>query len=408
MRRLAFDLRTRHLTGIYRYGSCLLGHLSNCLPGTNTKLYVLYRPDIQKQVDDTLRPITLNDHVEFVLVPDDDGRIPHSPWLRHWLVSENIQMYYSVNFLVNIRCPIPFVYTVHDLIPLKYPEYFYTDDTFRDKFGVAEFHRMKRDLQRIRTSIPTIDTPRQRNAVLSEYGWAMNWYLKEQSKHIVTVSEAVREDLIRYLSVPPSRISVISGAADSAYFYPRNSSEITTTVQKLGLPEYFCLCVGRDLKHKRLPWLIETLVQYPESLPRDARLAIVGNHADLGQIRDLVHFYHLDQRVTFTGRVDDDELACLYSGARALIVASIDEGFCLPAVEALSCGIEVIVPDTRVLREIVGLSGHFYEVNDRKALAKLLLAAFDGFLISKASTFEDRFNWASSARQLLELLLRLS
>lgn len=408
MLRLAFDLRTRHLTGIYRYGSSLLTCLYSQLPGTGIKLYVLYRHDIQRQVDETFRPTILDDHVEFVLVPGDGGRIPHSLWLRNWLISEKIRLYYTVDFLVDIQCPTPFVYTSHDLIPLKYPEYFYNDNTFCDKFGRTEFEYLKEDLRRIRSSIIGKYRYQQKKDILPAYGWAINKYLTERSKHIVTVSESVKEDLVGYLGVSPSKISVIPGAVDRTLFYPRTSDEIATAAQKFDLPQRYCLCMGRELKHKRLPWLIEVLAQCRESLPQDVQLVVVGSHAEIGNLRNLVDSYHLERRVIFTGRINDQELACLYSGASALIVPSIDEGFCLPALEALSCGTEVIVPDTRVLRETVSLSGHYYEVSDEKMLTKLLLEAFDGSLTPRSHSFVYRFNWSSSAQQLLELLMRLS
>jgi glycosyltransferase involved in cell wall biosynthesis len=408
MRRLAFDLRTRHLTGIYRYGSSLLACLYGQLSGTGIKLYVLYRPDIQKQVDETLRPTILDDHVEFVLVPDDGGRIPHSLWLRNWLIGEKIRLYYTVDFLVDIRCPTPFVYTSHDLIPLKYPEYFYNDNTFCDKFGRTEFQHLKGDLRRIRSSIIGKYRYQQKKGILPAYAWAINRYLTERSKHIVTVSESVKADLVGYLGVSPSKVSVIPGAVDRTLFYPQSSEEIATAAQKFDLPQRYCLCIGRELKHKRLPWLIEALAQCQEGLPPDVKMVVVGSRTELGHLRDLVNSYHLEQRVIFTGRVDDQELASLYSGASALIVPSIDEGFCLPALEALSCGTEVIVPDTRVFRETVSLSGHFYAVNDGRMLIKLLLETFDGSLIPRSHSFENRFSWSSSAQQLLKLLMRLS
>jgi glycosyltransferase involved in cell wall biosynthesis len=76
----------------------------------------------------------------------------------------------------------------------------------------------------------------------------------------------------------------------------------------------------------------------------------------------------------------------------------------MPTVEALMCGTEVIVPDTRVLREVAGAYGHFYGVEDGIELGNLLTQAMNGSLPLKAQHFENRYDWDRSAQQFLSLL----
>lgn len=177
-------------------------------------------------------------------------------------------------------------------------------------------------------------------------------------------------------------------------------------LQRFDLAGPYCLYVGLGHTHKRLPWLFQAFVQVLEHLPPAAKLVVVGGHADLyASAFEVIATYQLEKRIVFTGAVSNEGLACLYSGAAATIVSSLDEGFCLPALEALACQTEVIIPDIPVLRETVGGVGHYYEVHNQEQLAAYLIEAFNGVLERKASLFQNRFSWDLSAQNMLLLFM---
>lgn len=404
MIKIACDIRTRRLTGIYRYGVTLLEHLVRILPGTDIKLYLLYRPDTQKRaVEDLMRGLP-GELVECIEITGDTGRVPHSQWIRDWVLREGIALYYSVDFVVDKDLPIPFMYTVHDIFLLKYPAYFYdSDEKFQTRFGLEEFRLVEQDLETIKAFLPAqISSPDV--PVITRYIWALARYQARKSKHIIVSTESSKKEIVEYLSVPSTKVTVIPAAADAKNFHPRSDEQARPVMHKYGLTENYCLGVGLDLKHKRLPWLLEILAQRREHLPPDARVAIVGKYDNLDQWLEQVASLGLQRQVVFTGRVSDNELACLYSKARAFVLPSLDEGFGMPTVEALMCGTEVIVPDTRVLREVAGAYGHFYGVEDGIELGNLLTQAMNGSLPLKAQHFENRYDWDRSAQQFLSLL----
>lgn len=111
------------------------------------------------------------------------------------------------------------------------------------------------------------------------------------------------------------------------------------------------------------------------------------------------------QRVRFVGRVSDAELARLYSGASALLVASVNEGNHLGPLEALACGCEVICTDIPPLRETVGGHAHFYPVDDRRALDRLTTLALSGELPDRPRGFQVH-EWPDSASLLMQSLRR--
>src|SRR5437870_11986381 len=129
MRKIAFDLQSRRPNGgIYRYGSTLLQYLGVPLSSMDIKLYLLYRSDTQEQAVKEISRKLPPEHIELVPVAGNYSRIPRSQWIRDWVRRENIELYYSIDFVVDKDLPVPFVYTVHDIFLQKYPEYFYHCD----------------------------------------------------------------------------------------------------------------------------------------------------------------------------------------------------------------------------------------------------------------------------------------
>jgi len=399
MRRLAFDLRTNHLSGIYRYGSNLLPNLAASMAGSGAKLFVLYGPNLDAERVEALSASLATFDVEMVVVPEHFDFARDSEWLREWLVRCEVDLYYSANYMVDILCPVTFIFTIHDLIRLKHPHVSYTEESFRQVFGEQQFEKIKSTLQALESYVPAA----AEGEIFTSYFWAIMRYLAEQSLHIVTVSEAVRSDITRMLSVSPGKISVVPDAADPAYFYPRPHDEVLATLTRLSLSadQPYCLYVGLNHPHKRLPWLLEVLSGCVDKLPTGARLVIVGHYcAEDTALAEIIHNYGLDKLVVLTGHVSDDELACLYSSARSVAVTSVDEGFCLPALEALSCGCEVIAPELEALRETTDDYAHFYPPHDADLLAFYLTEAFNARLPRKGEHFRSRFSWAASAEQL--------
>ena len=96
--------------------------------------------------------------------------------------------------------------------------------------------------------------------------------------------------------------------------------------------------------------------------------------------------------VILTGHVSDDDLAAIYSGARALVFPSDDEGFGLPTVEALACGTPVVASDLPVLREVLGDRVTFVESGDLEGL----LAA--GVAARRPAPPPPSWTWSDAAR----------
>jgi glycosyltransferase involved in cell wall biosynthesis len=149
--------------------------------------------------------------------------------------------------------------------------------------------------------------------------------------------------------------------APDTMMYPRPPRQVAEVRARFGLPERYLVWVG-GLEHPDPSKHIAELAATPRKLP----LVLVGPTRP---------WAHELPNVTLTGHVSDEHLAAIYSGAHALVVASEDEGFGLPAVEALACGTPVAACEVPALREVLHERATFVEKGDLHALIAAAEAA---------------------------------
>jgi glycosyltransferase involved in cell wall biosynthesis len=175
----------------------------------------------------------------------------------------------------------------------------------------------------------------------------------QRAVRVIVPTEAVAGDGVQRLGLERERIHVIPEAPDPT-MYARSEEEIARVRERFSLPDSYLLWVG-SLRHPDPRKHVAKLVATPRELP----LVLVGPTRP---------WAHELQDVILTGEVSDEQLAAIYTGAHALVLASEDEGFGLPAVEALACGTPVAACEVPALREVLGERAAFVERGDLKSL----------------------------------------
>jgi glycosyltransferase involved in cell wall biosynthesis len=187
---------------------------------------------------------------------------------------------------------------------------------------------------------------------------------------VVTDSEHSRRAIVASLGLPAERVAVIPVGL-GAEFGPAGP----TPGQRLryGLGEYYALYVGNFMPHKNLPRLLRAWSALPEALRSSHRLVLAGGAlAGRAALRALADSLGLGDCVVFPGLVADADLPALYGGAAALVQPSLEEGFGLPALEAMACGTPVVASRRGALPEVVGDAGVLVDPEDERALASAL------------------------------------
>ena len=225
---------------------------------------------------------------------------------------------------------------------------------------VDVFHSPWIDGVRVRSACPQVVTlhdlvPLKRRSEYLRTGmrFGLRYMAVERAQRIIVPTEVVAGDVVECLGVERSRIVVIP-EAPAGSMRPAGAAAVAEVRRRHGLPEDYLLWVG-GLEHpdprKRVTALAET--------PRDLPLVLVGRARE---------WAHELPDVTLTGQVTDEDLAAIYTGARALVFPSDDEGFGLPTVEALACGTPVVACDVPALREVLDDRATFVAKEDLPGL----------------------------------------
>jgi glycosyltransferase involved in cell wall biosynthesis len=127
-----------------------------------------------------------------------------------------------------------------------------------------------------------------------------------------------------------------------------------------------------------------------------------------GEVQELVHEHGLEDRVLFLGHIDRADVSALLVGAAAMALPSEDEGFGIPAVEAMACGTPVVVSDRGSLPEVVGDAALVAPYGDDEALAGALRTlAQDGEVRTRMSEAGRKraaeFSWRRTAEVTLSV-----
>jgi glycosyltransferase involved in cell wall biosynthesis len=160
------------------------------------------------------------------------------------------------------------------------------------------------------------------------------------------------------------------------------------------LPERYFLFVGNLEPRKNVPVLLDAYRLLLDDEP-DAPPLVLAGPAAWGPALDTAHLPA--NKVVFTGYVEGAALRSLVAGALALVLPSRDEGFGLPPLEALACGVRPIVSDLPVLRENLGEQAVYVPVGDAGALAHAMRQASESLHQVDGIDHARRFTWKRCA-----------
>ncbi len=184
--------------------------------------------------------------------------------------------------------------------------------------------------------------------------WAIRRHVRLATR-LITISEASKRDLVRLYRANPERIAVAYPAVDNR-FTPATEHEIRQVRARHGLAERYILHLGTIKPRKNLPRLVRAFAR--ADLPSDTQLALGGMTTfGGGAIEQAILETGLRDRVRRLAYVPDADLPALYSGAAAVAIVSVYEGFGMPALEALACGAPLVAGNRGSLPEIVGEAG---------------------------------------------------
>ncbi|MGA8231044.1 MAG: glycosyltransferase family 1 protein [Candidatus Acidiferrales bacterium] len=205
------------------------------------------------------------------------------------------------------------------------------------------------------------------------YFQALGGHAMRTSQLLVTDSHSSRKDLQRLFGGRRDDIRVIDLAVRSNLARVEDPTVLRRLRQKYSLPQEFLLCVATLEPRKNLSRLLGAFQSLRESGRTAASLVIVGREGWLyDRIFAEILAAGLRDEVIFTGHVADEDLAGLYSLARAFVYPSLYEGFGLPCIEAMACGCPVVTSNRGALLEVTGQAAVHADPEDLASIASAI------------------------------------
>lgn len=232
---------------------------------------------------------------------------------------------------------------------------------------------------------------------------------------IITSSECSKRDIVAHLGVPGEKVVVIHDGCDQSLFNsdPPDIAALAALRARLGIEKPYLLHHGTIQPRKNLKRLIEAFrLMLAKNPDLDFDLVLAGR---LGWASDDIVNAAAESsgrgRVTLTGILPDSDLALLIKGATLAVVPSLYEGFSLPMVEAMACGVATIASNTSCLPEISGNALVYFDplsVEDIATSMETVLrdSELRRRLSEKGINRAREFTWESCARQTLDVLIK--
>jgi glycosyltransferase involved in cell wall biosynthesis len=221
------------------------------------------------------------------------------------------------------------------------------------------------------------------------------WASARRSRTIVAVSEATRDDLVKFYPFTRGRVVVIPHGVDESFF------ALDQSHNSPGIESYL-LCVSTLHPHKNL----ERLIRAYARKKRNFKLKIAGMRGFHSQtLEKLIGELGAGDSVQLTGWIPREELMNLYAGARAFVYPSTFEGFGMPVLEAMAAGVPVACSDIPPLREVAGDTALFFDPTDEMAIESAIEKIMSADNTVSARERAREFTWNRTAAATLEAIL---
>ncbi len=299
--------------------------------------------------------------------------------------------------------PLRTVNTIHDIAFLREQNLY---RSIKVKTDLMASRRLINFLVRILT------LGRYRSESVDYLYWSTTFAL-HHAKRIIAVSEFTKREILDlYPKTPASQIAVIHNGYNNELFRPVNNPEKTKAVlDKYDLSSQFFLYTGRLEKKKNTATLVEAFALFREDHPQsEMKLVLIGD-AGFGydEVKYVIQEFNLEEEVQMPGWVDEEDLPYIFGAASAFIFPSKHEGFGIPVLQALACGLPTAVSDLPVLREIAGDAVLYFDQNDKREISRAMerIAGDEALrqeLRAKGRERAQGFSWQKCAAETLALI----
>lgn len=233
---------------------------------------------------------------------------------------------------------------------------------------------------------------------------------------IVAVSEFTKKSLLEHgWGATEGRITVIPEGVRTDHFSPQREDEVASVLQKYSVTQPYFFFISTIQPRKNVVGLLEAFaLLWAEVGNRNISLVLAGGHGHkFEEVETTIRRFGLGDKVRVLGRVPDEDVPALFSGATASVYPSFVEGFGLPVLESMACGTPVVCSNTGALPEVGGDAALYVDPYDVESIVQGLreaLASDDMQTerIKKGLEHVKKFSWEETARQIMQVFEEMS
>lgn len=268
------------------------------------------------------------------------------------------------------------VVTIHDLIPLVFPNHFPVGIK-----GYINFFFQKRALK--------------------------------NTDFVICDSQTSKDDIADKLSFPKEKIFIVNLAASDNFKKVDDKNKLSQVSQKFKLPKEFALYVGDVNWNKNITGLINSIKISQVPIVMVGAAIINDQIPQTAELNNLIKKLKLQEKIIKTGYVEEEELSVLYNLASLTLLPSFYEGFGLPVLESMACGTPVVCSNNSSLSEISGGYAHYCEPQDYNDIAKKTLTILNmqkdkkEKLSQELIKYSQSFSWEKTARETLKVYKKI-
>lgn len=356
---------------------------------TENLVHALARVDTENQyvlyVDRSPEQRILPNHANFEVrvVP---GLLPvvGMPWreqlsLPHQINKDQVDLFHSPCLTAPLRLACPLVVTVHDMI-WAFPEEFSQNSS--------------RSIQR---------------KLMEWYNRLIPSYAIKRASAIITVSCAAKESITKHTGLSSDHIFVTHEAANPSFQQIKDAECIRSVYHKHNLRPNFILAIGSADPRKNISRLLTAYSLLSNQLKEDHPLVVVWTHSFLAdETLRLVEHLGLKQNVQFLAHISNDDLTLLYASAELFAFPSLYEGFGLPLLEAMACGVPVVAANNSSIPEIAGDAALLFDAEDVEDISNAINRILTDDLLRSALSKKGLkraafFSWEKCAREAIDV-----
>ncbi len=372
--RIGFEAKraTHNFRGLGNYSRGIIEGLSSYFPNEE---FFLYSPALKDpRAFEWIKTLSPNVHLR--LPQKNVEKTFKEVWRRYLvkkdLIDDQLDIFHGLSHEIPYRlseCKFKRVVTIHDLIYLRYPEFFPTIDR------VVYNHKFKHACQ---------------NADM-----------------VIAICEQTKFDLMQFLNVPEYKIQVHYQSCSPAFYNKRGLSELEEFKSKYNLSKPYILNVGAFEQRKNQLNLVDAFAMIAKEF--DVNLVLIGDGKSYkDQVSAKIDSLNLENRVSILSGIPHADLPLFYQAASTFCFPSFFEGFGIPIVEALFSKTPVITSIGSCFPESAGPSSIYVDPHSPSEIAfalKNVLASenLKNAMIAKGFEFVQKFHMKNSSEELIKL-----